>query len=806
MLMTCIVGVGTAYAQNINISGTVSDTFGPIPGATIIVVGTNIGTVTDAEGTYSLQVDPNAILEFRFIGMETVQENVNGRSVINVEMKNSSIAVDEVVVVGYGTQSKRTVTASISSVGSDAMKDLANVSAESALQGRAAGISITTPTGGVGEAPILRVRGVSSITSGTQPLYVVDGVPIQTGNMAQTGSINALADINPADILSMDVLKDAAAASMYGSRAANGVVLITTKKGKSDKVQVNFNSYVGFSSPTKKIKTMNAEEYVTYKNLSVANIYGTDEMSLGYDASQYGNKAFNLMPLSSGGYVDTNWNDEVYRTGFQQNYTVSINGGSERVQYYFSANYNHQNGITKGDSYERYGGTANVTAKATDWLKLGMNFNASSSTTESYDKSKNGGVFSNSYARYALILPPNIPAWNEDGSPYLGVNGVLGYGPNTTYCNYSSPAALLQYANANKHESVRIINSYFAELRPIEGLMIRTQLGLDIMRLTTKQFNSPIYPEVSGNGSAYNYQLKNHAITWTNLAQYSFSLGRNNFDAMIGIESYLKNRDIWGAYKTDLLDSKFQTYQADWANIYPTSNDNISESSLLSYMARLNYDYDSRYMLSLNFRRDGYSALSKNNRWGNFGGVSAAWRVSSEKFFTPLTKIFQDMKIKGSWGIVGNTNISDYAAKTYYASGYYGESAVYNMSNLADAQNLKWESSTKVDVGINAQFLDRFTFEFDYYWTKASDLILDIPVSPSKGIPGSSITSNAGKMINSGIEGTISVDLFRTKDFSWSTSFNITTTHNEVKKLADGVSSIVGGSGSHESNITLPGY
>jgi TonB-linked SusC/RagA family outer membrane protein len=794
-------------AQTVNITGIVTEAGGePIIGGTIILQGTSTGTVTGVDGSYSINAPANSVLEFRYIGLETKAVPIEGRTRINVELSSSSISVDEVVVIGYGTQSRRTVTASVASVSGESIKDLPNPNAESALQGRASGVSIITPNGGVGQAPVVRVRGVSSITSGTEPLYVVDGVPIQTGNNAYIGNTNALADINPADIQSIDILKDAAAAALYGSRAANGVVLITTRKGRQDKAQVTYSGWIGITTPSNLIDIMNAQQYVDFKNLSVVNRYGSDERSLttGY-TSPFGNKAHNLWQLGNGEHVDTNWNDLLYQTGLQHNHSVAISGGSAKIQYYISANYTDQKGMVVHDHYDRLGGAANVTAKATDWLKIGINLNATSSTTSYTDRGRKGSQYATAnFSRMAMILPPNTPAYHpETGEPYYEANGGIGYGPNTVYNGYYNPIAMIEFGDKQQSNIARVISSYFAEITPIQGLTLKTQLGVDYQRISDEQFSNPFTGDsYASHGSDYKAEVNNKVVTWTNTAQYNFSLGEHNFDLLVGQELYEKSLDRWGAYRTDILDEKFTVYQADYNNIYPYANA-LEESSLLSYLGRLNYDYEQRYMLSVNFRRDGFSALSKNNRWGNFGGASAAWRISNEGFFEPFSSLFTDLKVKGSWGIVGNTNILPYAAKSYYRSGFYGGDGAYYLESIADTENLKWESSTKLDIGFQAQIKNNVQVEFDFYRNYASDLILNVPVSYSKGIPENKITSNAGAMTNTGIEFSISGQVVKTKDFRWNTSFNITTQKNNVEKLAEGITEIIG---ANDYNITLPGY
>lgn len=744
-------------------------------------------------------------LQVSFVGMQ--MQEVTIKPSMRIVLKSDAQLIDEVVVVAYGTQKASTLTASVSSVRADALKDVPSTSFDQMLQGRASGMNVTTPSAGVGQAPVVHIRGVNSITSGTSPLYVVDGVPIQSGDMAAgIGNANALADINPADILSIDVLKDAAAAALYGSRAANGVVLITTKNGNQGKVTVTYDGYVGFSNKTKFIDMMNAREYVDFKNMAVRNFYGTDlAADLGVTPSQYGDKMFNLMTDSKGNVIDSRWSDAVFQNGFTQGQTVAINGGTEKVQYYVSANYNTQKGIVKGDDYKRLGGKANVTAKATNWLKLGVNANVSSSETSQTDAARNGSNFSvGGFPRLALINAPNIPIYNEDGTPYYETQGI-GYGPNTVFSTFSNPAALLSIGNNTNVDVTRIIASFFGEINPVKGLVLKTQYSMDHSRIENSRFWSPLHGDgVNAGGYAFNVASKNNIWTWTNTATYDFNISKHHFNLLAGMEATETNYSYWYGERSGLTDDKFTEFAGPFSNA--DAGGDISNNSMVSYFGRINYDYASKYILSLNYRRDGFSALSKNNRWGNFGGVSAAWRVSEEAFFEPFKTVVDDLKIKGSYGVVGNTNIADYASKSFYSSYYYGNNGTYGLYQIADP-NLKWESSAKYDIGFSARLLNRINVDFDYYYTKSSDLILQVPQAPSKGIPNNVITTNAGKMENKGIELTVSADIFRDGDFKWNTSFNITTTKNKVLALANGVENIIGWDDSQleSNNITVVG-
>ena len=429
-----------------------------------------------------------------------------------------------------------------------------------------------------------------------------------------------------------------------------------------------------------------------------------------------------MMKDANGKYVDTDWKDAAFQNGLSQSHSVAVSGGSDKVRYYLSGNYTTQEGIVKGDKYDRLGVKANINVQATDWLKVGMNTNVTTGTTSYVDAARRGSNFAvGGFPRLALINAPNLPMYNEDGTPYYLAQG-LGYGGNTVFSTFSNPAAV----------------------------------------------------------------------------------GQNNFNLLAGTEASERNNSRWTAQRKDLQDDKFVVFQGPFGSA--TAGGSLSNNTMVSYFGRINYDYASKYIVSLNYRRDGYSALSEKNRWGNFGGVSAAWRVSEEGFFKPLRNVVDDLKIKGSYGVVGNTDIYDYASKSFYSSYNYGINGTYGLAQIADP-NLKWESSEKYSIGFNARLLDRISVDFDYYYTKSSDLILDVPQSPSKGIPGNIITTNAGKMKNSGIELTVSADVIRNSQFTWETSFNITTNKNKVISLADGVENILKGDngGLEITNITVPG-
>ena len=800
LLALCVDGLAQT---GVTVTGVVTDDEGlPVIGGNVSVKGTDNGTVTDMDGRYRLHVAPDGVLLFSYVGMNSLSVAVKGRTVIDVRLESASIDLDDVVVVAYGTQTKRTLTTSVASVKSDALKNQPVNSIDQALQGRAAGVYLLTPSAGVGESPVVRVRGVSSITSGTQPLYVIDGVPVETSNGSYVGNSNPMADLNPSDVLSMEVLKDAAAAALYGSRAANGVILITTKQGTKGKSRVSYSGWVGISMRSKFFDIMNARQYTDFKNQAVENRYGTAYYDLTTNRmTTDGRKAFNLMLRSDGSEVDTKWADEVFQTGIQHHHSVSVEGGTEKSQFYLSGNYAYQKGVMKGDKYKRFGMNANGQVQATPYLKIGGSVNASTSQTEYVDYARQGNQnMIEGFTRLAMVLPTNIPAWREDGTPYEEEHRI-GRGNNTYYNTYTNPAGLLYYHSRANSEILRFLGNVYAEVKPWRGVTLTSRYGMDYNHIDDTDFRNAIVAGDYENGMVRNHSTKRTMQTWTNTANWLFSWQGHSFDLLLGEESTTKYLNRWGARRTTLLDNAYTTYQGAWANTDADGN-NITENALLSYFTRLNYDYESRYLLSLNWRRDGFSALSKRNRWGNFGGVSAAWRISAERFWEKIRPVVSELKLKGSWGRVGNTDVGDYAAWSYYLTSYYGNSGAYVLGQIADDQNLKWETSEKLDIGFSATLWRNIEVEFDYYRNTSTDLILALPVASSLGIPGNAITTNAGSMRNTGIELSISAELIRTKDFSWSSSLNLTTTRNRVLSLADGVTELTSGM----YNITLPGY
>lgn len=806
------------YAQNITVKGTVKDasTGEPLSGAAILVKGTPHGVVADENGNYTITVSKDGTLGFTTIGFNDQEVAVEGRSVINVELKPNSEALNEVVVVAYGTQSAKTVTASVSSVKAESLKDLPNVSFDGMLQGQAAGVQASSANAGSGQSAKIHIRGISSISGGTEPLYIVDGVAINSVPVAaHYTDANPLADINPGDILSIDILKDAAATALYGSRAANGVIMITTKSGRKGQLSVTYDGSIGFQQATKLFDMMDAEQYTRFKNQAVANLYGTSEVDLGGGPNVWGNNAFNLMKDQNGNIINTDWNKHIYRNGLVHSHTVAVQGGSERVQYYVSANYANQNGIVMGDEYQRMGVKANVTSDITSWLKVGINSQFSHGKTMSKDASRIGGVFAAAgLSRQAMVIPSSLAGYGSvktdaSGNPYFDTNDKSYYTMNggqyigtggLRLASLSYPNPMTANENFNTQLSDRIIASAFAQVTPVKNLHLKTQFGIDYTKAEEETFWDPAYGQgAQSAGYAWRTYSNNTDWTWTNTADYGLHVGEHSFDFLLGMEAYSSS------YTSDFINSSesqnplFDGFRAGYSK-YEAGGETGS-MSLISYFGRINYDYKAKYMISANYRRDGLSSLGSKNKWGNFWGVSAAWRISEEKWFQPIRDALTELKLKASYGVVGNSQIGFYSAQSYYSGDIaYGGKAASILANIGDS-NLAWESSAKLDVGLEFSLYNIVNIGLDYYNTTSKNLVMAVPQGPSTGI-GSLIT-NTGSMRNQGIELTVSADIFRKKNFNWNTSFNFTTVENKVLSLADGVTEIYGSS---ESNITLPGY
>jgi TonB-linked SusC/RagA family outer membrane protein len=497
----------TLAAQDRTVTGRVTsaDDGSAIPGVNIVVKGTTSGATTDGSGRYAIAAPPNATLVFSFIGLQAQEVAVGNRTNIDVRMVSDVTGLGEVVVVGYGTQQKRDVTGSIAQIKGSEIASLPVQTFEQGLQGRAAGVNITTPNGVLGNPPIIRVRGVNSISSSSQPLIIIDGLPIySTANVIGFTVSNALSDLNPNDIDSYEVLKDAAATAIYGSRAANGVILITTKRGKSGKPTVNFDSWVGVTEAFRKFDVLNAQEYVTMKNEGYSNWRQGGNAAVSDRTVEDG---IAQLTTVNGRPVDTDWYDVVYRRGFQQNYALNVSGANDKTSFLFSAGYTNQEGMLKANSFRRYTTRMNVEHKLYDWLSVGANGQFANSLAQSPNTGVTGAFATSGLGRIPLVQPPNVPVFNEDGTYNIdAANNRVGVGnnaPNAVGLNFPNPQPEID-RNKSTAETNRLFGNIYLDARILKGLNFRTTYGLDNLNLEGIQFQTALHGDGFTNGGAAN--------------------------------------------------------------------------------------------------------------------------------------------------------------------------------------------------------------------------------------------------------------------------------------------------------------
>jgi len=775
--------------------GKVADEKGEtLPGVTVSVKGTRNGTQTNIDGAFKLTVpDGGAVLVFSYIGYESKEIRVDATRNFNIVLHSGSKSLNEVVVSGYTTQSKQDFTGSAARIGADDIADKPVQSFVQALAGQAAGVNVIQPSGVLNNPPVFRIRGFNSISLSSYPLIIVDGVALFTGNAGTFAANNPLADINPADIESMDILKDASATAIYGSRAANGVVVITTKKGKKGNTKVNYNGWYGLTKAYNLPQILDAADYVMIKNEALVN---------GGSAP-----AYHLQTLSNGSTVDTRWYDYAYRTGASQSHDLNISGANDATNYYISLGYTKQQGMMVQNTFDRKVGRVNVEHHLFKGLTVGSNFSFSNSMNRAPSTGSLPGQAAQltGLAREAMVLPPNLAPYNEDGS-YNIVGNSIGYGANTILTGYYNPVVLLDLDKYSS-ETTALVGNVFGEVTIVKNLKLKTSYSINKSNIENLNFTNPYqgYPGYDSKGSAINATIRNNRTDWTNTLNFTPTIGKSHVNLLAGYEEIYTTADSWGATRTGLTDNYYTTFQGGFTTIVPSGNSQ-GQNGFRSYFSNLNYDFDKKYLLSASFRRDGFSGLSAGHKYGNFAGGSIGWNMAEEDFFknSSLSKNISSLKLRGSYGQVGNLNIGDFPALSLYSSGLYGSAATLSFSQAGNP-DLKWETSKKLDIGINiGLFNNRISIDADYYNNNIDGMILNAAQPPSKGIPGNVITTNIGSMYNRGIELNIDAHIIDQGKFKWSANLNFSTLKNKVTALASGAD--IYGTGLDPSNITRVGY
>lgn len=774
-----------SFAQERTISGIVTDGGGAVPGVNVIVKGTKNGTQTDFDGKYSVKAKTGDVLIFSYMGMQDFTATVGTSSVVNAKLQEAGKELQEVVVVGYGVQKKKEVTGSISKISGNEIANIVTPSFEGALAGRAAGVQIVTNSGIIGVAPKIRIRGIASISGGTEPLIVVDGMPIVSGDIGGVANTNGLADINPADIESYEVLKDGASTAIYGSRAANGVILITTKSGKKGTMKVNFSSTLGIASAAKKYDLLQTPDFLVISNEKRTN------------AGQ--------SPWAIGDTYNTDWQSAILRNAPQLTHNVSFSGGSDKTKYYLSLGLTDQDGINKGNNMKRYSIRANIDQDINRWLSVGTNLSVT--RTEYNGLNTNASGLSGNIFN-AIRQQPNVPIYdpnNPTGYNLSEDNTTVGKWDNTDPVG-DNITNIVYVLDHNRYYSKvnRTLANIFANAKITSDLTYRLQISADNAITDGFQYWNPIHGDGrTSNGILYNDNTEYLRWNWQNILNYKKTFAENHNIGITLVSEYQKQtyKNFWGE-GTDLMSDFYNKNLVD--NSYSTkdSGGSVTENGIISYLGRFTYNFKEKYFVQASIRRDGISKLDPDTRWTNFPGVSAGWTISKEEFMQPLSSVITDLKLRGSYSKVGNTDILNGANYPYLGLTISSPYAKLNGLGYYQFGNdkLQWESSAKSDFGVDLGLLNnRLTIAFDYYRNNIDKLILAAPTAPSLGVPNNTINKNIGKLYNQGYEFAVSFKAFKNEKFTWDLSSNLTLSKNVVTSVYNG-QDIIGGS-STDTNV-----
>ena len=778
-----------ASAQNLTVSGSVTDAEGfPMEGAAVVVKGTSSGTTTNPEGRFELSVPRDAVLVASYIGYISQEMKVGGEHTINFVLLEDSAYLDDVIIVAYGTMSKSDFTGSASQVSGDRIAQSSAESVDKGMIGKISGVRVASSTGDPGSAGSVQIRGVSSISAGTSPLYVVDGVVISSSTEGDLNvgykSMGILNTLNPDDVESVTVLKDAAAASLYGSRAANGVILITTKRGRQGKTTVTYSGEAGFSNMavSRALKMMDGPQFISYLKAAGDNAFAINPAySYGYTGDEIAS-----MVADPSGNTSTDWTKEVFRTAFQQNHQLSLTAGTDKTKVYAGLGYTDTDGIVIGSYFERFSGRVNVDHKVNQWLNVGirqmLSFTSAKGHSDQSSQAQGMG-----YATPLGVLTqsdPTASAKNPDGTwnEYVSWSGQTG-----------NPHILFDSdTEYNKTHTMRSLSNLDLELKFTDYLSLTNTFGYDY--IDNKQYLWWAPSSIDGaalNGLSAEYIFQTSDLTNSTLLRFRDTYGSHNVSALAGYEvaDHRVRYTYAGAnnYPNDKLNalSVGQMYGVGGASY---------RSFMASVLANVNYDYDNRYYASASFRRDGSSRLGPDSRWANFWSVSAAWRLSDEPFMQAVSRLFNDFKIKASYGTNGNLPSGYYSYKGLYsASGGYGVGSAIFWSN-PENDSLGWEKSRNFNVGFDWNMFNRLDLAAEYYNKYTSSLIFDMPASAVTGF--SSYTANVGNLLNEGVEMEIGAQIVDLLNFSWAVNFNFTWQRSVVKNLPNDGADIPYGDGS----------
>lgn len=776
-----------SFAQTKTIKGKVMDDKGAvIEGASITLKGSTVGTTTDKTGHFSMAVTGNPVMVISYLSFEPKEIAVtNSLEEISVSLMPLSKELDQVVVVGYGTQRKKDLTGSVVSISAKTLQEVPAGNAVSQLKGRAAGVSITNNSGSVGSVPQIRIRGNRTLTTGAGssdnldgPLFVVDGIPF--------GGIN---DLNPDDIVSMDILKDASATAIYGSRGAGGVILITTKRGKVGKPVISFDDYFSSTSVMGKYNVYNGAEYAQLKSDAAA--YNRSSWPSSGGTSSYLLTIPEKDALAAG--VSTNWQDLIFKTGSTMNHQLSLQGGSETTQYSLGAGYFKEDGIIPNQKFDRSTLRVTIDQKLGNRVKIGVN----SLNTLSYTNNPGGGGVPGGLVRLTPLASP----YNTDGS----VNLYPAAG--SIDAAIVSPLTLITKSEAilSKSRSIRSFNSAYLEVKLIEGLRYRFNAGLNYSQSSFNGYSGPntyvntATVQTSSNANVnntefWNYNLQ-HLLYYDKVIAQKHKIGFTGLFEVTKDHSQGSSMAITGVPADYIASANFAL-----ASGTPTANGSFTEQGLVSYMGRFNYGYDNKYLFTATLRTDGSSTLSPGNQWFTYPSVGLGWVVTQEKFMQNVSWL-TSLKVRGGWGLSGNRNVSPYATLGALSAGYYnfgiaaaGQQLAYTVTSLP-ANGLGWQSTEQVDLGLDFSILNnRITASIDYYQQKTKDILLSVNLPQSNG--AGSTLKNLGKTESHGLELTLSADVIKSKSgFNWSVDFVYFFNREKITQLSTPTEQSIKGNG-----------
>ncbi len=782
ILLCAVLAVTQVSAQNRTVRGKVTeDGKKPVANASVLVKGSTLGTKTDDNGNYTIAVPANAkVLSFSALNFETQEASIGSKTEINVVLTAKVSELQEVIVTGYGTTKKAANTGSIAIVKAADIENLPFSSVDKALQGKVAGLQSVASSGQPGASQSILIRGASSINASSQPLWVIDGVPVNAGDASRLQTTgNLLSTLNPNDIESISVLKDAASQSIYGSRAANGVIVITTKKGKGGKTKFRFdteigNSDVAYQNP--RYLPLDANEYI--------NITRTGLINAGYGAATVNAQA---IALGEGNGINFNWYDNIMRTGSQRQLNLSAEGGNDKTTFFLSGGHFFQEGTSINSQLARNNLNVRINNKATDRLSLGFNMNVGNVSQRA---PLSGGAFGNPLLSTYFLLP-TYSAFKADGS----YNYVLNGGLHNTLALSDQDKRFLRQTSAR--------GSLSADYKIFDNLKFRSVYGVDYNNLEEDQYNNPNHGDgLASNGRAFAYYTRYFNYVWTNTLDFTQNITRNgdlSTSTQIGYEAQKSAGYFSSLQSQQFPPSLTLVWPASGASP-TTASATISEYTFESQFASTNLNYQNRFVLSGSFRRDGSSRFSKNNRYGNFWSIGGTWNIDREKFMNNQ-KIFDQLKLRSSYGVNGNAGIGNYESPALYGFGFnYNQLPGSAPTNVGDP-NLTWELNKPFNIGLDFSVLkNRVNVTVDWYIRKSENLLLSVPLSTTTGF--GSATRNIGSMQNKGLELSINIVPVQTKDFRWDVDFNFANNKNKVTSLPNDAD-IVSGSYIYREGVSI---